>query len=217
MIKKLLVCPFFGSLPPWMDKYYDNIRYLKELGYDFLITQDLVDFKQRVKKRLGVECPIVPGTGKVHDYRCTFGELFQPEIWYGKYDFWGHVDFDCVFGRVDKWVTDEFLEGLDIHSNHDTYICGPWTLYRNKPVVNSLFRQSGNWQNILENPTSTGWVEMEYSRLVETSDLRYAYTFWQANPDRMHALTMKEDALFEDDREVMMAHFRRTKRWPPNL
>lgn len=217
MIKKLLICPWFGELPEWFDKYQENIKALKAMGYDFLITHDLADFNRRCRDKLGFESPIVPGTGKVHDYRCALGELYQSELWYGKYDFWGHVDFDCVFGQVDKWVTDEFLKKLDIHSNHDTYICGPWTLYRNTPEVNGLFRQHPQWKEIMQHSESTGWVEQGFSRLVEQSGLRYAYTFWQANPDRMNELTMRDGALFEGDTEVMMAHFRRTKTWPPKL
>lgn len=218
MIRKLLICPWFGPLPPWMDKYMENVAAnLKPHGYDILIDTDLDKFKERVRWKLGLECPIEPGTGKVHDYRCALGELYQSELWYGKYDFWAHVDFDCVFGRVDKWVTDDFLANLDVHSNHDTYVCGPWTLYRNTPEVNSLFRQHPEWRAIMSLKESTGWVEMGFSRLLESSGLRYAYTFWQANPDRMHALTMRDGSLYEDDREVMMAHFRRTKQWPPNL
>jgi hypothetical protein len=212
MIKKLLICPWFGALPPWFVEYEKNIAHLKDLGYDFLIDTDLPAFKKRVADILGIDCPIVPGSGKVHDYRCALGELYQKEL--EGYEFWGHVDFDCIFGNVDKWVTDEFLSELDIHSNHNTYICGPWTLYRNKSEVNSLFRQSPHWQAIMQHPESTGWVEMEYSRIVENSGLRYAYTFWQADPDHMHLLRMDGTALYEGDREVMMAHFRRTKRWP---
>lgn len=214
MIKKLFICPWFGNLPSWFDKYLANFEHLKELGYDMLITHDLEDFKRRVKEKLDLDCPIIPGTGKVHDYRCALGELYQEEIVAGGYEFWGHTDFDCVYGEVDKWVTDEFLAPLDIHSNHGTYICGPWTLYRNRSDVNSLFRKSENWKNIMRNQDSTGWVEMEYSRIVESSGLPYKYTFWQANPDRMGDMRMEEDKLFEGSTEVMMAHFRRTKEWP---
>lgn len=212
MIRKLLICPWFGPLPTWFVEYEKNIAHLQDLGYDFLIDTDLPAFKKRVADILGIDCPIEPGTGKVWDYRPALGELYQKEL--EGYDFWGHTDFDCVFGNVDKWVTDDFLNDLDIHSNHGTYMCGPWSLYRNKSEVNSLFRQFPEWKTIMEHPHAFGWVEMQYSRIVENSGLRYAYTFWQANPDRMHDLRMDGTALYEGNTEVMMAHFRRTKVWP---
>lgn len=181
---------------------------MKPRGYDILLTTNLELFKKRVKERLGIECPIVSGTGKIWDFRCAFGVLFAEEL--KGYEWYGHTDFDVVFGRVDQWVTDEFLKDLDVHSNHSTYVCGAWTLYRNTPEVNELFKKSPRWKEIMENPTPTGWVEQEYSRLLENSGLRFAYTFWQGFDD----INFKDGKLFEGDREIMMNHFRRTKIYP---
>lgn len=206
MISKLLIVPFFGELPEWYDQYQ------KPRGYDLLLDQDLDRFKKRVKKHLGFIPDIKSGTGKVQDFRCAFGELYKKEL--VGYTWYGHTDLDMVYGDVKKWFPDEFLEDLDIHSNHGTYICGPWTLYRNIPEVNSLFRQYPDWKNKMLGEQN-GWVEMEYSRLVENSGLRYKYTFEQGNPWAEQFNIKKIDGkLYQDNIEIPMFHFRHSKRWP---
>jgi Family of unknown function (DUF6625) len=212
-IRKLMICPWFGPLPNWMIHWANNVSRLGPLGYDFLVYQDLPDFKRRVEERLEIECPIEPGTGKIHDYRCAFGVLFADEI--KGYDFWGHTDFDCLYGRVDKWVTDDFLGDLDIHSNHATYVCGPWTLYRNSSVVNEFFKTCEIWDAMLTAEQTTGWVETEFSRALDIADAQgeifRVYTMWQTKDlNRFTTLRWGADgALYEGDEEIFMAHFRR--------
>ena len=214
MIKKIFICRYFGEFPEWMERYQAHFNEtLKPAGYDILVDTDLGGFKKRVKDKLGIEYPGFPGTGKVWDYRGLLGFLYEEEI--KGYDFWGHTDFDCVYGDVDKWVTDEFLSSLDVHSNHNTYIMGAWTLYRNISEVRELFKKVKNWQDFLIKPESNGWVEKEFSRALEQSGLRYKYTFWQGNPwDENPKLKKENGKLYQDGKEVMMFHFRHSKKWP---
>lgn len=207
-LRKILIVPFFGELPEWFDKFE------APKGYDLLIDQDLEGFKQRVGDILGIEYPGVPGSGKVWDYRPALGVLYQDEI--KPYSFWGHTDFDCVYGDVDKWVTDEFLYDLAVHSNHHSYVNGCWSLYKNIPRVNELFLDSPNWKQMMERPIPNGWVEDEYSRILENSGLRYKYTFWQGWPYTTTPNLHKslDGKLYQDGEEIMMFHFRRSKKWP---
>lgn len=111
-----MICPFFGKMPEWMDKYEGP------KGYEMLIDTDLNKFKQRVGDILHIEYPGVQGSGKVWDYRCALGLLYAEEI--AGFDYWGHTDFDCVYGDVEKWVSDKFLLTVDVHSNHHSYVNG---------------------------------------------------------------------------------------------
>lgn len=207
MTKKLMITCFFGDLPPWIEHYQPP------KGYDFLLVTDLEDFNRRVKEKLEIDSPIQPGTGKPWDFRPALGILYEEEL--QGYDFWGHTDLDCVYGNVEKWVTEEFLADLDVHSNHNTYVCGCWSLFRNIPQVNNLFRQC-DWKRYMLDPKPNGWVEGEFSRSLEKSGLRYRYTFWQGNPwaDVLRLEQREDGTLLQDGTEIMMFHFRRTKRWP---
>lgn len=209
--------PWFGLFPEWMPYYEANIERLVKLGYDFLFDQDVEKFRWRVWRKIGIKAPIVAGEGKVHDYRATFGVLYEDEL--RGYDFWGHTDPDCVYGRVDEFVTDEFLKDIDIHSNHVDYVCGPWTLYRNRLDVNELFWQTSEWEENLLNPCVTGWVEKGYTAEVDArhaaGQLNRIYTMWQtSNLNDFSTLHFDGDRLLEGENEVMMAHFRRTKVYP---
>ncbi len=212
-LKKLIVCPYFGDLPPWMFEFVQNIVHLGDQGYYFHIDQDLEGFKKRVKDKLGLDCPIVPGSGKVSDYRAFLGVLYADEI--KGYDFYGHCDFDMVFGDLNKWFPDSELEKLDVWSNHDTYICGPFTLYRNTQNVDNLYLQCPDWREKVRYPETNGWVEQEYSRALEKSGLRYRYSFFQGDPyNPPFRLKFEDGKLYQDGKEIAMLHFRRSKQWP---
>lgn len=215
-MRKIFITPFFGDLPPWWPQFKDHFgEFLAREGYSWLFTQDLADFNQRCDSKLGFVSPITWGSGKLWDYRPTLGLLYDDLI--RDFKFWGHTDFDCCFGRVSNWVSDSFLEDVDVHSNHDTYVCGAWSLYRNISRVNNLFREVEGSLKILEARSTTGWVEDKYSRALEASGLRYWYTFWQGNPYTVDPqLRYKDGRLYQDnlENEIMMFHFRRSKKWP---
>jgi hypothetical protein len=213
MYKKVFVTPYFGEFPQWFEKYKLHFeQQLRPKGYDWLLDTDLEGFKKRVKDKIGIEYLGLPGGGKVWDFRGSLGLLYEDEI--KGYDFWGHTDFDCVYGEVDKWVTDEFLSELDVHSNHGEYVNGPWSLYRNNTVVNTLFFRS-DWRKYMTIPEPTGWIEKPYSRTLEESGLRYKYTFWQGNPyTEWPNLKLVDGKLYQDGEEIMTFHFKRSKRWP---
>lgn len=228
MLKKLMVTPWYGALPVWFDQYLANIELLKPFGYDWLITTNLELFRQRVKEKLEIECPIVPGAGKVWDYRASLGLLFEKEL--ESYDYWGHADFDCVFGRIDHFIPDDRLSELDIWSNHADpkephggYMCGPWSLYRNDPKIDTLFMRHPHWKEILSDPTPTGWVEFHdgFTGIVDAAhnagEIKRLYTMFQTKDlDDFSTLSMKDGILLEGQYERMMCHFRRgnPKRWP---
>ena len=218
MISKLFVLPYFGDLPPWMDLWHANVAELAAHGYDVLLDHDEDSFRQRVRDRLGVECPPMSGTGKTWDYRPALGVLYDNEI--ASYDFWGHTDLDCVYGRVERWVTDEFLAGIDMHSNCVAYMNGCWSLYRNTATVDNAFTEVRGWQEYLTTPEPTGWGETVYSEQLSEMHsegrLRKAWTQWQVfDPHELACLRRLPDRrLISDGVEVMMCHFRRTKTYP---
>ena len=219
MISKVLICPYFGELPSWYEHWLANTERMRNFGYDFLFDTDEQDFRKRVWRKLGIECPPMNGTGRVWNFRPAFGMLYEDEI--KEFDFWGHTDFDCVYGRVEDWVTANFLDGLDVHSNHDDYICGPWTLYRNTPVVNTMFQATGEWKERMEGDDwSHGWAEKGFTQIVDNFHaeglIRRQYTKWQTrSQDDFSTCVLHEDGrLTEGGTECMMLHFRRTKQYP---
>jgi len=217
MLKKLMIIPWFGPLPPYMNQWIANMEYLKPYGYDYLLVCSLRNFEQRVRDKLGIEPCIVSGTGKAWDYRGALGVLFEEEI--KGYDYWGHTDFDCVYGDVNKFMDDKELVAYDIWSNHFCYVCGPWTLYRNTEKINNLFRNCPDWKERMEEPDATGWVEMGFSEMIDAEhkkgNIVRRYTHFQTrDPNLWQDLTFKDGKLYDDGIECMMFHFNRFKQFP---
>jgi hypothetical protein len=216
-LRKLLICPYFGELPPWFDTFMANAEGLSEHGYTLLIDHDEDAFQGRVSELLDVTCPPLYGTGKIWDFRPALGLLYEKEA--KGYDFWGHIDFDVVLGNVQKWVTDEFLDGLDMHSNHRVYVNGCWSLYRNNDLMRHFFMEVPTWRRLMENPEPNGWIELEYSDRMMIAGgeerLRYRWTGWQVYTDEdLREVRWQGDRLMCRDEEIMLAHFRRTKVYP---
>ena len=92
----LLLCPYFGDKPPWMDWWCDEeIPRLNRQGFDVLLDFDLDGFKARVERVLGdegVACRIEPNTGGSWNYRPALGLLYADEL--RDYEYWGNTDLD---------------------------------------------------------------------------------------------------------------------------
>ena len=215
-LKKIMLCPYFGEFPPWFDLFIaDFNQTMKPQGYEWLLDTDLPSFKRRVKEKLGIEYPGIRGSGKVHDYRCALGLLYEEEL--KGFNYWGTMDFDMCFGQVNKWFPDEMISQYDLVSNHDTYISGPFSLYKNTTEINKLFLKAFDWKQYLIYPESNAWVEGEFSRLLECSGLHYKYMSEQGNP-WCKGLNLKKvnGRLYQDGEEIPMLHFRHFKQggWP---
>lgn len=219
-LKKLIITPYFGQFPEWMDLFLaDFQRTMAPQGYKLLMDTDLSDFKERVREKLGIDYPGVRGNGKAWDMRSALGYLYEEELEEAEY--WGHCDFDVVWGNVSKFLPDKELEQLDVFSSHDSYVCGFFSLYRNRPEVNQLFRDCPTWKMRMEDPEPNGWVESDFSRILEISGLKYRYSSYQGNPYINRPVLKKEDnSLFQATihgwEEIAYFHFRRSKQWPLN-
>ena len=217
-MKALLICPYFGDLPDWWERYEaEEIPRLERQGYDMLLGFNEADFHYRCKEILGIEPPPMANTGKTWDFRPTLGLLYEQEA--RAYDWWGHTDFDCVYGHLptSELLEDHGIGGAPVDAYTDCaydYLAGPFSLYRNRPWVNRCFTLVPEWKKNVCAAEPTGWQETSFSKkmaemgnvLVEDT---HAYT--EAELD---VLRRDGDRLFVLDREMPFAHFRRTKKWP---
>lgn len=209
MIRKLIIVAYYGPWPSWIDQYLERAR---GRGFDWLVHYDLADFADRCRRILGVDCQVVEGGSKIHDYRPMLGRLFADEL--AGYDWWAHTDVDCVYGRLGVFYSGERLEGVDIASDHTHYICGPWTMYRNFAEVNDAFELVSDWREIVHEPSVTGWVETSFTAALNDalgSRVHYELLHGYENPSTLRAVGQE---LYQDGREIPFFHFRRTKEWP---
>lgn len=71
---------------------------------------------------------------KLCDFKCAYGYIF--EDWIKEYDFWGHTDYDMIFGNLSHFVSDKMLEKYE-----KLFVLGHFTLYRNTYENNRVFQK----------------------------------------------------------------------------
>lgn len=229
MLRKLLIRVWLGPLPPWTDQWKSNVETLNQFGWDFLLVNDQGEFEARCQRTFGFPVHPEPGTRKACEYDPALGELFAD--WIEGYDFWGHCNLDAVYGRLDRWLTDDYLSDCDIFGNDPGAICGPLSVYRNTPKVNALYRSVPGWRDIFQSSDFHGFDEGAFNNEVQrTKDIRFKSAFWQSHDKQSGhypepRLVLLPDGTLRDlyrQEEIMMFHFNRKRsdepfggrRWP---
>ena len=141
-----LVVPYFGKLPPYLNCFLRSCEYNPDINW-LILADDTpparlpsnVHFHKATIEELcrlfsakaGFEVSLLnPYT--LCNFRPAFGLFFESQL--KGYDFWGHCDFDMIFGNLRKFLTEDIL------ASHDKILCrGHLTLYRNTEKVNRYF------------------------------------------------------------------------------
>lgn len=148
MKKICLINAYFGEFPIYFDLWLNSCKYNESI--DFIIFTDNHD-KYNYPKNVKVyymsfnelkdivqnnfNFKIVLDTPyKLCDYKVAYGEIFHNYI--SEYDFWGHCDFDLIWGNIRKFFNESIL-----NSNDKIYIHGHCSIYRNVGFVNSRYRE----------------------------------------------------------------------------
>lgn len=150
-MKKCLIVCWFGPLPDYYEFWEKSASV--NVNYDFLIFTDQIFeskyknirfikktlgdmsqlFSEKLKLNINIEKPY-----KFCDFRPAYGVLFKDYLI--NYDFWGHCDFDQIFGYLDDFITDDILRTYEkINFN------GHYTLYKNTKFINHLFLKKGSY------------------------------------------------------------------------
>lgn len=98
------------------------------------------DIKELIQSKFDFEVSI-PSPAKLHDFKPAYGYIFQDYL--REYDFWGQTDYDVIYGKLSKFVTDGLLQEYDKLFNK-----GHFSLYRNTCEVNELFMRPIDGEHI---------------------------------------------------------------------
>lgn len=114
----------------------------------------LEDLRRLLSAATG-ESIVLDGAYKLCDYRPTYGLLIQ-ELGISC-DYWGHCDFDMIFGDLEKFIAPSIELGID-----KIFSFGHLSLYKNSARVNSAFREPGAplaWPDVFRTPRNLGFDE----------------------------------------------------------
>lgn len=166
-----IVGVYFGKLPEYFNLWLESCKRNKDI--DFLVVGDneLVDLPQNIKcikmslpemkelaqYKLGMQISL-ERPYKCCDFKVVYGIIFEDYL--KEYDFWGHCDFDLIFGDLRKFFTDEIL------TTYDRILpLGHLSLYRNTAEVNNRYKLTGS-------------IVGDYVT-VFTSDKNFAFDEWR--------------------------------------
>lgn len=140
---------YFGKLPQYFNLWLKSAE--KNSQIDFLIFTDcnyknlpknvqfinmhLSDVKKRADAIIGFETELSKPY-KCCDYRPCFGLMFQDYL--QNYDYWGHCDFDMIFGDIVSYLKKFNIEKYDKFLSQ-----GHLAFYRNTPENNNRFWMEG--------------------------------------------------------------------------
>jgi hypothetical protein len=250
MLKKVFILDIFGKHYDWMDKYIANCNTLAKDGWEWIIITDqddlvlqtqgnvkaipmtIAELEYRIKVKLELDVDLnakrsIDGRA-IGEFHPAFGLIFE-EFILGA-DFWGYTNNDVIYGRLSNFVSDKFLEGIDIFGNDPEQMNGIFSLMRNTPEVNNIFKEVPDWRTLLRGHIFTAFDEIQITKAVigakANGQLRVEFRDWRegdrlyANMRAMHQPTPQiklEDngALINTitKQEIMMFHFGGVKKW----
>lgn len=174
----ILIIPYFGKWPEWIDLFFDSC--IRNYDVDFLFFTDCEspdfiapnikicktsfdDYCKRISETLGIRFhPHNPY--KLCDMRPFYAIIHKEEI--KGYDFWGYADIDLCFGNIRKFYGDNILSKYNVLSTYTNQLTGHLALLRNKTRYNTLCFKIRGWQRLLESEDNWIMDEAFFSYLI---------------------------------------------------
>jgi len=170
MIKKTFILTQFGEPHEWTQQFIDHVQHLEKYGWYWkiftpnkfeskgnveIVPMSVEDFNYLVDVKLGVRPNLFvtkKGVPSVHvtDFYIFTGLIF--EHWLKDSDFWGITNIDVVYGRLDHYLPDEYLEDCDVFTDDVNVVNGVFSLWRNIPKVNELCKLVSDWRDVIAQP-----------------------------------------------------------------
>ena len=141
---------YFGRLPNYFELW--RLSAVNNEGIDFLIVTDqkniekadnirvlsmnISQIKALASEKLAIENVSLEKPYKCCDFKPVYGVIFEDYI--KSYDYWGHCDFDMIFGNMTG-----FFEKYDLYAYDRFLTLGHLTLYKNTPEVLNRYKCKG--------------------------------------------------------------------------
>lgn len=183
MKKIVFICPYFGAFPNYFNLTLKSIEYNKTIDwliitdikekYDYpnnvkVINMTFTELRQKVQSCFDFDiCLNRPF--KMCDFRPAYGLIFKDYL--DNYDFWGHCDFDCIYGDLRKFLSDNIL------NKHERIYClGHMSLYKNNDKINYMFKNKldadTDYIEIFTHDRSYSFDEMGIIRILSDNNIK---------------------------------------------
>ncbi|HLY43010.1 MAG TPA: DUF6625 family protein [Terracidiphilus sp.] len=132
----------------------------------YFLNMDKGLFERLASERIGHKMRLAR-VRKLCDYKPAYGQIFCEFI--RGADYWGHIDFDIVWGNIAKFLIEPLDTGYDVISADGARLSGPFTIYRNNKELRSMFREIPDIVAKLNSDESLDLDEQEFDLLVKQS------------------------------------------------
>lgn len=164
-MKKVFILTQFGTPHDWTAEFIENVQRLEKDGWYWRIftpntenpSRDNVEivpmtteqFNDLVEKKLGHRPNLFmteKGVPSIHmtDYYVFGGKIFEDYL--KDADYWGIANIDMVFGDLSKFLPDSEIEKYDIWTDDNLSFNGIFSLLKNVPEVNELYKKIAHWE-----------------------------------------------------------------------
>ena len=173
----------------------DRLQVYREQLRDFALSDKVVfhsvppaEWRLRIWQRMGLNItyPLETLGRKVSDFKPCLGDLFQDLIPAKDYAYWVYGDSDGFFGSYNRMLDRNVLASYDVVSGLPpppkgseawssipgqwvaSFCTGGWTLLRNAPRINQLYRRSALWRELLASPKYRSFDEGQQDETVQS-------------------------------------------------
>jgi len=179
MSKIIIIGTYFGKWPAWFPAFLFSCAKNETIEWLFFTDCDIpkvsypnIEFKPMdlsqinnlASEKLGFR--IQKWTYSQADLQPAYSVIFDEYI--QGFDFWGHCDIDVVWGDIRNFITEEILKNYQIISCRKDYLAGHFTLWRNEPDTNTLFRSVPTYREALQDSKYRGLDEELISAFLRT-------------------------------------------------
>ena len=177
MYKIIVMGTYFGNWPKWFPAFFLSCQTVKDIDWLFFtdcpipnvtcphikfIPMNLEQLNHLASEKLGF--PIQKDSYSQLDIRPAYGVIF--EEYFTGYDFWGHCDFDVIWGNIRHFITDSILNQHQIISSRKDQLAGHFTLWKNEPKTNTLFKFVPEYRQAFSNAKHVNFDEHIMSKFL---------------------------------------------------
>lgn len=185
MQKIALIIPYLGKFPDMIHLWMKSCAYNPTVDFIIYTDTQLVlnapnnvrllpvtyeSLKEKIKNTVGFDVSLEKPY-KLCDFRPAYGEIFKDDLF--EYDFWGYCDIDLIFGDIRKYIPEYVLDRYD-----KIFSLGHFTLYRNTPFVNALYRSTNDYKTIFTVSENCHFDEGMFEDLIPVYQERKLNPVW---------------------------------------
>lgn len=149
-IKIAIIGCYYGTFPAWIQYWLKSCADNKTIDFYIVTDIPIIDLPDNVKKislslrevkklaekKMGMDVDLTKPY-KLCDLKPCYGVVFEDYL--DKYDYWGHCDFDLIWGDIRKFVNKYNI------TQYDKFLpLGHLSLYRNTTEVKERYKLDGS-------------------------------------------------------------------------